>query len=252
MGRVKENYSCDELEQMLFAASKSNHANASIQNLTAEEKIGVSTAKVRKIASGAWPDLKTAQCLWRKGFYEARILAVLICPAKETKPDFVQNWLTQTESWAITDLIANELISENDTLFSHIPSWSRSDALFLKRGALSAIACRAKHANDLSESDFNNFSEILWAASDDDRQYIHKAASWALREIRKIDIQNKDRALKLANKLINDPSRSRNWVGKDAKKELDTLIKVSERPHLLSSQSPVGKRYLKKKQRGVS
>ncbi len=243
----KQNYTCEELMNLLCEHANSERGRKKrTSSSEVEYRLGVSTSEIRKIAKATHPNLKTSKCLWNKKTYESRMLAVLVCPVEEVKASQVKQWLSETESWAICDLIANEIISHNKELFAHCKDWAKEEKLFVKRGAISSIACHAQDLTQLSEKEFDTYAEIIWFASDDDRKYIKNACSWAIRELGKINLENKDRAISLSEKMIEDENKSRNWVGKDAMKELKTLIKVSERPRLLSSESSVGKKYKSK------
>ncbi len=240
----KQEYTCDELMNLLYEqanskTSQKEHTSSS----DVEYRLGVSTSVLRKIAKKSLPNLDNAQCLWGKNSYESRVIAVLVCPVEEVKVSQVKGWLSETESWAICDLIANEVISHNKEIFSHCKEWAKEEKIYIKRGAISSIACHAQDLTKLSEKEFDTYAKIIWSTSDDNRKHIKNACSWAIRELGKINFDNKDRAISLSKKMIADKNKDRNWVGKNAMKELESLIKVPERPRLLSSNSPVGKRY---------
>lgn len=247
----RTHYSCDELLHILHSHSDIKGAPKKDRfkiYSEGERPIGLSTGAVRKIARGAVPDLKVAKCLWDSHIYEARLLAVLVTPRDEAAPALVHKWLSETRSWAVCDMIAGELIAPSEKLMAEIGAWAGSQKEFVRRGALSAIACHAVRVKSLSSSEFERFGDIIWRGSDDERLYVKKSASWALRQLGKIDSDNKARAVSLAKRMAHDtsgdPPKVRQWAGKDALKELNTLIQVPERRRLLSSSSAMGRRYL--------
>ena len=77
--------------------------------------------------------------------------------------------------------------------------------------------------------------------SDDEREHVKKAASWALREIGKRDFNYNEKALLLAHEFAESDSKALKWIGKDAIKELETLVKAEGRGRLISSKSQMGK-----------
>lgn len=243
--KTKHDYDCNALMRLLSVHSDTETNKKEFRRYSdVERRMGMGTLEIRKIAKETASSLDVALCLWNQNTYESRVLGILICPPDEATPKLVEKWLRETRSWAICDLIANDLISQNNTLFPNIKTWSIQEELYLKRGALSAIACRAQDLTELPEKSFDKFAKILWSASDDGRKYIKTACSWAIKELGKIDIPNKARAIALSEKMTRDPNKNRNWIGKDALKELKTLIKVTERPRLISSNSSVGKKYM--------
>ncbi|MCI9560185.1 MAG: ATP-binding cassette domain-containing protein [Lachnospiraceae bacterium] len=77
--------------------------------------------------------------------------------------------------------------------------------------------------------------------SDDEREHVKKAVSWALREIGKRDFNYNEKALLLAHEFAESDSKALKWIGKDAIKELETLVKAEGRGRLISSKSQMGK-----------
>lgn len=77
--------------------------------------------------------------------------------------------------------------------------------------------------------------------SDDEREHVKKAASWALREIGKRDFNYNEKALLLAHEFAESDSKALKWIGKDAIRELETLVKAEGRGRLISSKSQMGK-----------
>ncbi len=153
----KQKYTCEELMNLLYEHTHSKSSEKEKTNSSeVEYRLDVSTSEIRKIAKATQPNLKTSECLWNKKAYEARVLAVLVCPVDEVKASQVYQWLSETESWAVCDLIANEIISHNKEIFAHCKEWSKEEKLFVKRGAISSIACHAQDLIELSEKEFSN------------------------------------------------------------------------------------------------
>ena len=82
--------------------------------------------------------------------------------------------------------------------------------------------------------------QIIEEDSDDDREHVKKAVLWALKEIGKKDMEWKDKAAKVSNKLISSGVKSKVWIGNNALKELNTLVKVEGRTRLISNKSKMG------------
>lgn len=77
--------------------------------------------------------------------------------------------------------------------------------------------------------------------SDDGREHVKKAVSWALREIGKRDFNYNEKALLLAHEFAESDSKALNWIGKDTIKEFETLVKAEGCGRLTSSKSQMGK-----------
>ena len=77
--------------------------------------------------------------------------------------------------------------------------------------------------------------------SDDEREHVKKSVSWALREIGKRDFDYQEKSVLLAYELLENGSKSQKWIGKDALKELENLVKTEGRSRLISADSQMGK-----------
>ncbi|BDR70834.1 hypothetical protein K144313037_22460 [Clostridium tetani] len=77
--------------------------------------------------------------------------------------------------------------------------------------------------------------------SNDDRDHVKKAVSWALREIGKKDFNYQEKAIILAYELKETGNKAQQWIAKDALKELEPLVQVKDRGRLISSKTKMGK-----------
>jgi 3-methyladenine DNA glycosylase AlkD len=96
------------------------------------------------------------------------------------------------------------------------------------------------------------FTQLIVEHSGDGRPHVRQAASWALRSIGKRDGANHDRALAAAAELLETGDASKRWVGRDAMRELESLIKVPQRGRLLSAKSRTGRKQVRRTVRKVA
>lgn len=94
--------------------------------------------------------------------------------------------------------------------------------------------------NNPSDETIGSFLEIIRKESDDDRNHVKKAISWALREIGKTDFNNQEKAIFLARELKQSSNKAQTWIAKNALKELKSLVKVDERKRLISNKTKMG------------
>lgn len=120
--------------------------------------------------------------------------------------------------------------------------WIRSPKLYIKRAAFALVAELAVHSKDLDDGLFAELAGLVVEHSDDARPHVRQAASWALRSIGKRDAANHDRALAAAAELIESAEPAKRWVGRDAMRELQSLIKLPQRGRLLPSKSKTGRK----------
>jgi len=75
---------------------------------------------------------------------------------------------------------------------------------------------------------FDQFFELIIRESTDDRNYVKKAISWALRNIGKRNINLNKKAIKTAEKIKKIDSKAARWIANDVIREL-TSNKVKQR-----------------------
>ncbi|MEM0202183.1 MAG: DNA alkylation repair protein, partial [Candidatus Micrarchaeaceae archaeon] len=128
--------------------------------------------------------------------------------------------LDETDSWDICDTLCGELFSNTTYADKKIGEWVKSDKEFVKRAGFAMIAYKALRDPNASNSDFRLLFGAITAASADDRNYVKKAASWALREIGKRNITLNADAIKLAEEIGKSDSQAAQWVSKSVLSEL--------------------------------
>ncbi|HTT99580.1 MAG TPA: DNA alkylation repair protein [Rhizomicrobium sp.] len=209
--------------------------------IDAVELLGVSTADVRRLGKEIGRDQTLADQLWDSGIHEAQILAVLVAePAKVTETK-LEKWLGRVRTWDLCDHLCNELVLRLPDPDRFIRKWAKDNRLYFRRAAFATMACRAVHAPQIVSEEIDSFLKLICAV-DDDRPHVMKAVSWALREIGKIDLTAHDRAMAVATDLIESGSKAARWIGRDAMRELETLVAVPERQRLLTAKSKMGRK----------
>jgi 3-methyladenine DNA glycosylase AlkD len=82
------------------------------------------------------------------------------------------------------------------------------------------MACAAVHRRDLPDRAFAALLPTIRVASTDDRTYVKKAVSWALRQIGKRSLGLNAKAIRTAEQIGRIDARPSRWVARDALREL--------------------------------
>jgi 3-methyladenine DNA glycosylase AlkD len=90
------------------------------------------------------------------------------------------------------------------------------------------IATLAVHDHESPDRVFKGFLSIIRGQATDERDYVKKAVSWALRQIGKRSLALNHAAVQTAREIGRIDSRSARWIASDAIKEL-TSEKLQER-----------------------
>ena len=185
--------------------------------------LGVPLPVLRKLAKRIGRDHELAGELWTADIYEARLLATLIDDPRAVDAAQMERWVSDFDSWALCDGACMNLFRWTDFAYDKAREWSDRAPEYEKRAGFALMASLAS-----ADDEFEQFLPAIAARADDDRNYVKKAVSWALRQIGKRSAHLHGQAVACAEQLAGSASRAGGWVGKDAMRELRS-DKVLER-----------------------
>jgi 3-methyladenine DNA glycosylase AlkD len=187
---------------------------------TADKVLGVAMANVQKVAKRFAPDHDLAAALWESGIYEARLMTAYVDDPKLVTPAQMDRQARQFDNWATCDTLCFKLFDRTEAAFDMVDRWAADEAEFVKRSAFALLASLALHDKKQVDEPFLSKMALIEAGASDERNFVKKGVSWALRAIG----QKKSPALKaaardLAIRLAASTNKSERWVGKDALRE---------------------------------
>lgn len=233
---------CDEvISELKSLSSEKYKSNVVKMGIPEASSIGVSTGDIRKLAKSIEKSNEFAYKLWRTGYHEAKILAVLVFDKKYISLHDVDKLMNDVCSWDLCDHLCKNLIIKLKGYEELIGIWCNSKETYTKRAAFTLMASAVIHEKSIYDDIVDNYLKLIFEHSNDEREHVKKAVSWALREIGKRDYNYQEKAILLAYELKENGSKSQLWIAKDALKELEKLVKVEERGRLISSDSKMGK-----------
>lgn len=221
-------------------ASEKYKANVVKMGIPEENSIGVSTSIIRTFAKGIDKSNELAFELWNTGYHEAKLLAVLLFNSKEISSADIEKLMREVISWDLCDHLCKNLIIKRKDYHDFIMKWINSRHIYEKRASFTLMASAAIHDKKISNNILDEYLKLIYEYSDSEHEHIKKAVSWALREIGKKDFAYNERALLVAHELIENGNKTQKWIGKDARKELENLVKVEGRKRLISTKSKMG------------
>lgn len=227
--------------QLRGMASEKYKENVIKMGIPKEQSIGVSTGDVRKLAKTIEKSNDLAYDLWKSGFHEAKLLAVLLFDKKNFSLEEAEQLMEDVISWDLCDHLCKNLIVKLKNYNTLIKMWCNSEETYKKRAAFTLMATAAIHEKQISNDKLDEYLRIIKENSNDEREHVKKAVSWALREIGKRDFDYNEKAVLLSHELKETGNKAQVWIGKDALKELENAVKVAGRSRLISSKSKMGK-----------
>jgi 3-methyladenine DNA glycosylase AlkD len=193
--------------------------------IPSDNAFGVPVGTMRKLAKGlrtadAERNHRLAAGLWETGSYEARTVAAFVDEAALVTPAQMDRWCGDFDNWAICDTVCFHLFDHTPHALAKVGQWSRRQDEFVRRAAFALLACVALHDKAIPDSPFARCLPLVEKAAADDRNFVKKAVSWALRAIGRRNANLHAPALAVAERLAASAEAAPRWVGKDALREL--------------------------------
>jgi len=200
--------------------SKKNRDGLARYGIVASKPFGVSMASVQRLAKRIGRDHELAVALWNTGYYEARLLAVFVADPARVTSALMDRWCKDFENWADCDTACFQLFDRTPHAFAKVAQWSRRRPEFERRAAFALLASVALHDKQATSAAFLRCLPLIEAAAGDERNFVKKAVSWALRAIGRRNPELHAAALSLARRLASAAEPSARWIGRAAVKEL--------------------------------
>lgn len=202
------------------AADPDHRANLGPRyGIEAPTALGVRMADIKALAKSIGKDQALAEALWDTGIYEARLLTSLVADPKAVTPELADRWRADFDNWAVCDTLCFNLLDRTPFAFDLVDRWVALNDEFGRRGGFALLATLALHKKGESQH-FLDRLQLIEAGASDDRNFVKKAVSWALRAIGgKKDPVLRRAARKLAARLSTSDNRTERWVGKDAARD---------------------------------
>jgi len=220
---MKNNYTFDGIIEELRSMAKPGKLEGMARfGIKGDKRLGISMPELRKAGKSIGRDHELALKLWATKIPDAMILAALIDdPAKVTEQQ-AESWVKDLDSWDVCDQLCMNLFDRVPFAGKKIVEWSRRDEEFVKRASFALIACIAWHDKKASDEFFIRFFPVIKSGAADERNYVKKAVSWALRHIGKKNLNLNKKAIELAREIKNIDSKPSRWIASDVIRELES------------------------------
>jgi 3-methyladenine DNA glycosylase AlkD len=182
--------------------------------------VGVTVTELRRVARELGHDHDLASALWATGVHEARILASLVDDPALVTPAQMESWVGDLGSWDVCDGVCGNLFDRTPFALDKAVEWSAREPEFERRAGFALMAWAAVHRKDLPDTAFASLLPVIRAQATDDRNYVKKAISWALRAIGKRNARLNVRAIATAERIGRLDARAARWIARDVLREL--------------------------------
>ena len=191
--------------------------------IPSDNAFGVPVGQIRDLGKRLGRNHELAQALWDTGWYEARMLATFVDEPDLVTPAQMDRWCRDFDNWAICDTACFHLFDKTPHAFKKVSQWSKRKDEFVKRSAFALLASLALHDKKLDDAPFLKCLPLIEQAATDDRNFVKKGVSWALRGIGHRNPALKASALALSQRLAESKDSTARWIGKDALRDLNRV-----------------------------
>jgi 3-methyladenine DNA glycosylase AlkD len=140
-------------------------------------------------------------------------------PAKLT-PAQMDRWCRDFDNWAVCDTACFHAFDRTPHAWGRVKAWSRRRDEFEKRAAFALLASLALHDRTAGDERFLALMPLIERAAVDDRNFVKKGVSWALRSIGHRSQALHEAATALARRLTAADDTAARWTGHDTLRDL--------------------------------
>ena len=212
------------LAQLERMSTRRDHENLARFGITAGKAYGVSMKNIQLLARRLGRSHELAAALWKTGWYEARMLTSFVDePARVTSAQ-MDRWCRDFDNWGICDTVCFHLFDRTPHAWAKVEQWHDKRGEFARRAAFALLACLALHEKRTGDQPFMDSLALIERAASDDRNFVKKGVSWALRLIGRRNRALNAAAVTLARRLAVSPDAAARWIGKGAMRELTSPL----------------------------
>jgi 3-methyladenine DNA glycosylase AlkD len=181
---------------------------------------GVSKPKMDALARRIGRDHSLALELWSTGVHDARILAGMIDLPELVSAAQMDGWVRDFDNWDVCDGTCCHLFVFASPARQKAMQWSHCKPEFMKRAGFALMAYLAYRDKQAVDTQFQRMLRAIEREAWDERNFVRKAVNWALRNIGKRNLRLNREAIRAAERIHRQGTRSARWIAADALREL--------------------------------
>ena len=188
--------------------------------ITTVNAYGVAIRDIQTLAKQLGRDHDLAEALWRTGVYEARLLTAYVDDPSCVTAAQMDRWARDFDNWAVCDALCFHLFDRTPHAYDKVAQWATRREEFVKRAAFALLAGLSLHDKKADDEAFLESLPLIERAAADDRNFVKKGVSWAIRVMGRRNRALNAACLETARRLVESDQPAARWIGKQAAKEL--------------------------------
>ena len=204
---------------------KSHSTKATLEGMAryaipSDHAYGVAMKDIKALGKTLGRNQALAAALWDTGVYEARMLASFVGDPAQLTSAQMDRWCKDFDNWAYCDTMCFNLFDRTPHAWVKVKQWSSKRNEFEKRTAFALLWSLTVHDKDSGDEPFIAGLALIEREAGDERHFVKKAVSMALRAVGKRNRTLNAAAVAVARRLADSNDPTAKWVGKDALREL--------------------------------
>jgi 3-methyladenine DNA glycosylase AlkD len=188
-----------------------------------DKALGVPVGAIMKLGKKLGRSQALAEALWETDVYEARLLVAFVGEPGKLTPALMDRWCRDFDNWGVVDTVCFKLFDQSPHGWSRVEKWAKLQGEQQRRAGFVMLACLAAHAKDATDEQFRKFLPLIEWGATDERNFVKKGVSWALRMVGRKSPALLKECLGLAKRLAASDDPTSRWVGKEALRDLGKL-----------------------------
>src|SRR4051812_40705658 len=177
-----------------------------------DKALGVAVGEIQKLGKKLGRNQALAEALWATDVYEARLLAAFVGEPEKLTPKLMDAWCRDFDNWGVVDTVCFKLFDQSPHAWPRIAPWTALRGEFQKRAGFVLLACVAAHDKKASDDKFLPYLELIERGAIDERNFVKKGVSWALRMIGLRNPELCAAATRTAQRLAGSDGATPRWV----------------------------------------
>jgi 3-methyladenine DNA glycosylase AlkD len=187
--------------------------------LPSDRALGVGVGAVQKFGKQLGRSQALAEALWDTEIYEARLLAAFVGEPAKLTAAAMDRWCRGFDNWGVVDTVCFKLFDQSPHALGRIAPWTKKKDEFQRRAGFVLMACVSAHNDDVTDAQLLALLPLLEGGATDERNFVKKGVSWALRLLGRRSVELNRAAVVLAQRLTESEDATARWIGKSALKE---------------------------------
>ncbi len=185
-----------------------------------DNAFGVTMTQLKQLAKITGRDHDLAVALWKSGYYDARMLACLVDEPEKVTAEQMDSWCADFDNWATCDTACFALFDKTPHALAKVKQWAKRKPEFEKRAAFALLASVALHDKKAPDTPLIALLPLCEKAANDERNFVKKGVSWAIRTIGTRSKVCHEATLARAGQLAASSDTTERWVGKDVLRDI--------------------------------